>query len=86
MLQSPFQSPKKTAVTGRLNTLFKPEIKPVQNPKRKQQRTSYQKAPQSLCKACEDMCNPCRKAGKSNERAHYLALVIGFANSHLSPS
>jgi hypothetical protein len=86
MLQSPFQSPKKTAVTGRLNTLFKPEVKTVQNPKREQQRTSHQEAPQALCKASEDMCNPCRKAGKTNESSHYFALTIGCANSQLMPS
>jgi hypothetical protein len=37
---------------------------------------SNQEAPQAFCKASEDVSEPCKKAGKSNDVAHIFLIEI----------
>jgi hypothetical protein len=48
MLQIPLHSPKKTAITGWLNTLSKPEVKAVQDSNWEKQSACDQKAPKTF--------------------------------------
>jgi hypothetical protein len=51
-------------------SLFKPEIKAVENSNREEKSTCNQEAPKPLRKASEDVCKPCKEACKSNEITH----------------
>jgi hypothetical protein len=49
---------------------MKPKIKAVQDPDGKKECTSQKKAPHALCKACEDVCEPCDDAQPAKYACH----------------
>jgi hypothetical protein len=57
-------------------SLFEPEIKAVQYSDGEHDCASYEEAPQALCKAGEDVSEPCKKAGKSYDVAHIFLIEI----------
>jgi hypothetical protein len=57
-------------------SLLKPEIKAVQYSDGEHDCASYEEAPQALCKASEDVSEPCKKAGKSYDVAHIFLIEI----------